>query len=401
MPAAPLFWMIALALVAGTVAALVWPLLRTRSATGTTPASATDIYRDEKREVDADWSAGAITREEREASVDELAARLGAELDADETPVRRPTRISHGSAVVVAAVVPVAALALYAVFGNPGAMQTTARDRAPKSEADIVAMVEQLASRMRQRPEDPTGWRLLARAYLAMARYPEAIAAFQQAATRGPEDASLLADWADAVAMRNQSLQGEAQDLVARALKLDPNDPKALSLSASAALERKDYGAAIAQWRKLQSQFPPGSEPATEIGAMIAEADAAKRGASPAAQAAAAATIAGTVSLDPKLRERVTSTDTLFIFARAVDGSRMPLAVVRGTAGELPRAFTLDDSMAMTPAARLSGASAVVVEARISKSGQATPAPGDLQGRSAPVKPGAQRLSIVIGDVVQ
>jgi len=66
----------------------------------------------------------------------------------------------------------------------------------------------------------------------------------------------------------------------------------------------------------------------------------------------------------------------------------------------LPRAFTLDDSMAMTPAARLSAASGVVVEARVSKSGQATPSPGDLQGRSAPVKPGAQGLSIVIGDIV-
>ena len=128
-----------------------------------------------------------------------------------------------------------------------------------------------------------------------------------------------------------------------------------------------------------------------------------------AAAAAGAATtanagdtaIGGRVSLDPKLRDRVSADDTLFVFARAVNGPRMPLAVLRTTAGELPRNFTLDDSMAMAPAARLSGAGDVVVEARISKSGSATPSPGDLQGKSAVVKPGAQDVSVVIDDVVR
>jgi cytochrome c-type biogenesis protein CcmH len=79
----------------------------------------------------------------------------------------------------------------------------------------------------------------------------------------------------------------------------------------------------------------------------------------------------------------------------------MPLAVLRTTAGELPRNFTLDDSMAMAPAARLSGASEVVVEARISKTGSATPSPGDLQGDSGVVKPGAHDVSIVIDQIVR
>jgi cytochrome c-type biogenesis protein CcmH len=111
--------------------------------------------------------------------------------------------------------------------------------------------------------------------------------------------------------------------------------------------------------------------------------------------------IAGRVSLDPKLRDRVAANDALFIFARAANGPRMPLAVLRTTAGELPRNFTLDDSMAMAPAARLSGASEVVVEARISKTGSATPSPGDLQGDSGVVKPGAHDVSIVIDQIVR
>jgi len=263
-----------------------------------------------------------------------------------------------------------------------------------------------------------------------MGRFPESVAAFTQAAHRGPEDAALLADWADALAMRNQSLQGEPSTLIARALTLDPRDPNALSLAATAALERQDYTGAIAQWRKLQAQFPPGSNEALQLDAMIAGASAAasrsgpsasaaaRAGAAPATAAAsspgtgaetstapsgsaAASSISGRVSLDPALRERVGATDTLFIFARAVNGSRMPLAVVRATAGELPRDFRLDDSMAMSPMARLSSATEVIVEARISRSGNANPAPGDLQGTSPPVKPGAHDVAIVIHDLVR
>jgi cytochrome c-type biogenesis protein CcmH len=317
-------------------------------------------------------------------------------------------------------------LLLYLTFGSPDALRATGAtaERAPMSHEQIVAMVEQLATRMKEHPEDPAGWRLLARAYTAMGRYPDAVAAFTEAAKRSREDAALLADWADALAMRNQSLDGEPSRLVARALALDPNHPKALSLAASAALERNDYATAIAQWRRLKMQFPPGSEETKEVDAMIAEAEAAQRGApataaakgsaAPVANAAGAETprtkeaasanvsaIRGRVSLDPKLRDRVAAGDTLFIFARAANGPRMPLAVVRATAGELPRAFTLDDSMAMTPAAKISGAGEIVVEARISKSGSATPTAGDLRGASAAVKPGSGDVSVVIDQVVR
>jgi cytochrome c-type biogenesis protein CcmH len=318
-------------------------------------------------------------------------------------------------------------------------------------------MVEKLATRMKEQPEDPTGWRLLARAYAAMGRFQESVAAFNEAAARGPEDASLLADWADALGMQNQSLEGEPSRLIGRALALDPNHPKGLSLAASAAFYRKDYDAAIAAWQKLQAQYPAGSEQANEVGGMIAEADAAKRGVPVAAASATngtppranalpsgsasaasasppptgpartsaadanvappgagalspgtagtaadnASAITGNVSLDPKLRERTAPNDTLFIYARAASGPRMPLAILRTTARDLPRDFKLDDSMSMTPAARLSNATDVIVEARISKSGNATSTPGDLVGSSGSIKPGTRGLSLVINDVVR
>jgi cytochrome c-type biogenesis protein CcmH len=90
----------------------------------------------------------------------------------------------------------------------------------------------------------------------------------------------------------------------------------------------------------------------------------------------------------------------VFIFARATEGPRMPLAILRKQVKDLPLSFTLDDSMAMTPAAKLSSAQRVVVGARVSARGDATPQPGDLQGFSAPVAPGASGLKIQISDVV-
>ena len=400
---------------------LVWPLLGTRTTRPVAPdAPATDVYRDQKRQLDAEVAAGAITPRERDAQVDEITARLGAELDApgSATPAAGASpRFAYITALILVAVLPVSALLLYAAFGSPGALQTASAPRERMSHEQIDAMVEQLATRMKEHPEDPAGWRLLARAYAAMGRYPESVAAFTEAAKRSPEDASLLADWADALAMQNQSLQGAPSELVKRALQLDPNHPKALSLAATAALDRNDYDGAIAEWRRLKMQFPPGGEEAKAVDAMIAEAEAAKRGVAvggsgtpgpsassttpPPKESAANATITGRVSLDPKLRERAGANDTLFVFARAVNGPRMPLAVERTTASELPRAFKLDDSMAMSPAALLSGADEVIVEARVSKSGSATPSPGDLVGRSEAVKPGARDVSIVIDDVVR
>ena len=109
--------------------------------------------------------------------------------------------------------------------------------------------------------------------------------------------------------------------------------------------------------------------------------------------------VSGQVSLGAELKAQVAPGDTLFVYARAVDGPRMPLAIVKRQAGELPYTFQLDDSMAMAPNFKLSGFPRVVIEARISKSGQATPQSGDLLGQVGPVAPGAEGLRIIIDRV--
>jgi cytochrome c-type biogenesis protein CcmH len=418
MPSAPLFWLVALLLAAGSVAALVWPLLRARPSGANDDAAAADIYRDQMRQLDDELASGAITRAERDAQLDELATRLGAELASPLVPASAGSpRASYVLALILVAVIPVSALALYAAYGSPGALVagTAPPGHEAMTQEQVVAMVDKLAARMKEHPEDPTGWKLLARADAALGRFPDAVAAFREAAARGPVDASLLADWADALAMANRSLEGEPTELIGRALALDPNHPKALSLAATVAFERRDYDRAIDDWRKLKAQMPPGGDDAKEIDAMIAEADAARHGsaagatgssaAAPESQSqkasAAGSAITGRVTIDPKLQDRVGPNDTLFVFARAVDGPRIPLAVERTAAGAFPHAFTLDDSMAMATGATLSRAGDVIVEARISKSGNATPAPGDLEGKSGVMKPGAHDGAIVIDNVVR
>ncbi len=182
-----------------------------------------------------------------------------------------------------------------------------------------------------------------------------------------------------------------------RALEIDPHNLKALALAGTAAFERKDYAIAARFWQRMLPLVPDGSDEARTIWANVDEALAlsAKK---PAARAAG---VRGTVRLSENLKQNASPGDTLFIFARAAEGPPMPLAVLRRQVRDLPASFALDDSMAMTPGTKLSDFSRVVVGARISRSGNATPRPGDLQGSSAPVANDARGVSVLIDTVVR
>jgi cytochrome c-type biogenesis protein CcmH len=218
----------------------------------------------------------------------------------------------------------------------------------------------------------------------------------------------LLADYADTLGMaQGRHLAGKPLALIERALAIDPRHGKALALAATAAMEAHDPSKALAYWRRLAAQLPPGSDDATQVAAVIAELgggapDAVKTMRAPGPRASIASnggTISGRVAVSPSLAAKVAPTDTVFIFARAPSGPRMPLAAMRIPASELPKEFTLDDAMGMA-GMKLSTANEVIVEARLSRTGNALAQPGDLFGRSAPVKPGAGGLRITIDQVV-
>lgn len=416
MPTSTTFWALALILVLATLAALVAPLMRSR-ARRQGPGdedSAAAIYRDQKRQLADDLAVGAITTDERDATEREIVTRLGAELSAAPAPAPAAQgRAPWIVAIVIVAIVPAAALVAYLALGNPRALDATA-PKQRMTDAEIVSMVERLAQRMKADPSDPQGWLLLGRSWSALQRYQESADAYAEAAKRLPNNADVLADWADALAMaQGRRLEGRPTEIIHQALAVDPQHPKSLALAASAAMDRGDNKAAIGYWQALLAIVPPGSEDARGIQATIEQLGGAPvaspapapqpaaRGAPSAAPAAPGASrIAGRVEVAPSLASRVPPGATLFVYARAAQGPRVPLAILRRTARELPLEFVLDDSMSMAPGATLSGAREVVVEARVSASGGATPVSGDLAGASATVAPGATGLRITIDRVV-
>jgi cytochrome c-type biogenesis protein CcmH len=329
----------------------------------------------------------------------------------------RPSRrllAALGVGIVALAVVgyrwtgsPSLALSSAAAPAAPAAPGSEAAPHALGSD-QIAAMVDRLAERLKERPDDAEGWAMLGRSYVALGQHEKAVPAFEKATALRPDDAVLLADHADALAVRNgRSLAGEPIQLVQRALKADPRNLKALALAGTEAFDRADYPAAAAYWQRLVDAAPPDSPFVAPAREGLAEAR--QRGGLPAPKAEASppmpaapggAVLSGTVTLAPALRAKAAPEDTVFVFARAAEGPRMPLAILRRQVKDLPLQFKLDDSLAMSPAARLSGASRVVVGARVSKSGDAMPQPGDLSGQTAPVSVGAQGLTIEISQVV-
>jgi cytochrome c-type biogenesis protein CcmH len=278
----------------------------------------------------------------------------------------------------------------------------------------IRASADTLASSMAADPENGAGWAMLARSYNVLGRYQEAAAAYEKAVSRLPPDAQLMADYADALAMsRGEKLEGKPLEIIRLALKTDPSNLKALALAGTEAYDRKAFGEAVKYWEKVVQIAPADSEFARSVGASLEEARARSAGRPPIAALpeimprragnplpSASAGISGSVNLSPDLASRVKADDTVFIFARAENGPRMPLAILSRKAGEWPLRFVLDDTNAMSPNMQLSGASAVKVFARISRSGNATAQSGDLEGASGPVKPGSQGLQINIDRVL-
>jgi len=250
---------------------------------------------------------------------------------------------------------------------------------------------------------------MLGRSYTVLGRVDDALPAYAKAVALRGNDASTLADYADALATKNGGqATAESDAIVARALLANPTHLKALALAGTSAFERADYAGAVRYWEKMALSLPPDSPDAPRLQASLDEAR--KRGgiaapatataAAPSVAAGAKTSVSGTVTLSPALAGKASPTDTVFVFARASQGPRMPLAVLRAQVKDLPLSFKLDDSMAMAPSARISGAAQVVVGARISKSGNAVPQPGDLAGESAPVAPGASGVAITIAGAV-
>lgn len=394
------FWLVAAVFAAGALAYLLRPLLGRAGGPEVRRSDANvAIYKDQLREIDAELAAGTLTPEDHDRARLELQARLLEDVPAVE--VESATRGGRRAAWAVGIAVPVLAVAVYFFTGTPHAL---APQEPEVSAQQIDAMVARLAAKLRENPDDADGWKLLGRSYMVLGRFPEAVAAYAKAAEKAPRDSQLLADFADALAMtRDQKLAGEPEQLVLRALEVDPANLKALALAGTAAYERQDYGKAAELWSRMLPLVPADSEDARMISSNVDEARklAGIGGGEKPAAARAHPGVRGTVTLSAELKKQVKPDDRVFIFARAAEGPPMPLAVMRATAGDLPVKFALDDSMAMAQGLKVSAFPKIVITARVSKSGGAKPAPGDLQGASAPVANDASGVKVLIDSVVR
>ena len=412
-----LFLLIAAGMAAVALAWVLPVLLRRRdmAVVVQTRASNLAILKDQLAELEQDVAAGTLPQAQYQQAREDLERRAYEETREPAMPVAVQSAPARLTAIVLAALLPICAAALYWQFGTPEGLAPAAEVHSGSkvTPQEVEAMVAKLAARMQQSPDDGNGWALLARSYLVMQRHADAVAAYERAVALIKDDADLLADYADALAMtQGRRIDGKPLKIVERALKIDPLQWKALAMAGSAAFERKDYKTAVAYWEKLQSRAEPGSEFAREVAANVDEArqlGGLKVAASVAppvkadaksTAGAAGATVDGIVALSRELAAKAAPTDTVFVFARAAEGPRMPLAVMRFQVKDLPAKFHLDDSMAMSPAAKLSNYPDVVIGARVSKSANATPQAGDLQGASKPVKVGATGVAVLIDQVV-
>ncbi len=412
-----LFWVLAAALLVLALALVLPGLLRTRAderlqiAGGASQVNLA-ILREQMSQLHSQRDDGTLAEGAFIHARSELERRA---LD-EEAAVEMPSRVGRSTvtAVLLGLTVPLLALGLYSWVGNPQAIMAHGMSESDSvSQAQVEAMVAQLAQRLENPPAgqapDPQAWEMLARSYASMQRFAQADRAYLRARDLAPGNAQLLADHADVLAvMQGQSAVGEPTRLIERALAIDPVNLKALALAGTAAFERKDAAAAIDYWTRARalatpnSDFAAGLDQSLEMArAEIKGAPLPKSAAAPAAPSApsAAAAIQGVVTLAPALAAKVAPGDTLFIFARAAEGPRMPLAILKRQASELPLKFTLDDSSAMSKEMTLSRAAQVTVQARISRSGNAMPQPGDLLGQVGPVAPGATGLTITIDSV--
>lgn len=365
------------------------------------------VYRDQLKEMEADRANGLISEEQFAVAKLELEARLAQDAvdSEDVVPVNRSGRwLGVGLGVLI----PVAAFSLYFLFGNVQALED--RGGIP-SQADIQAMLQSAEDKVKADPNDTQTWAMLARAYSAMERWPDAIRAFDNLARLAPDEASVWSHYGEALALANdRNLDGKPMELINKALALDPKDTKALELSGIYAYQNKDYKKAVKFWQQVVDLSPPGDQYTLEMqGALDKARELAGETASNVqkldnlssfsggASAAADKGVSGTVSLAGSLKDKVTPNDTVFVFARDEQGP--PLAAERLTVAQLPASFDLNDSQSMGSGNAISGYASVNLVARVSKSGNAMPQPGDLEGELKAVKVGSKNIKLVIDRV--
>jgi cytochrome c-type biogenesis protein CcmH len=366
------------------------------------------IHKEHLQELQDAFNSGSLGKEDFEIAVRELEQQLLG--DVKSSKENHNNKIAGRpvlTAISIVVLLPLFVASYYLFKGeveligvqpDVAGQQQTSGDKMHSSEE----MVERLRNRLQEQPDDVAGWNLLGRSYFVMDRYDDAVTAYRKVHELVGDEAPLLADLAEVlIAANDNRFTQESLDMITHALQIDPDEPKALWIAGYAALEQGDHIQALQYWEKLLNQLPPDGQDASVLRENIAqikqgtaliateESPVAANNSDSIMESAphkSSSSIKVQVVLDAAYSDKVAGADTVFIFARAAEGPRMPLAIVRKQVQDLPLEVKLDDSMAMSPEMSLSHFKQVVVGARVSKSGNAMPESGDLQGTSGVVK---------------
>lgn len=293
-------------------------------------------------------------------------------------------------ALAVAFMLPLGVVGIYLLIGTPAALNGVAAQTG--QPVNIDQAVAELRTHLEQKPDDIQGWLLLAQTYGAMRKPGEARDAYDQVLHLDANSTAAMVGWAetDSMVRPDHRIDGRALELLERAVKQEPDNQRGLWLLGISDFQHDRYAEAAATWRKLQPLLEPGSTVAQAVAEQIAVADARAGGKPAPTSTAEGPALQVQVALSPALKGKLTTGDTLFVYARAEQGPPMPLAVAKLDAAALPATITLTDTMGMTPQLKLSSVPRVFVGARISKSGQAIPQPGDLEGDAGVVDVGTR-----------
>ena len=372
------------------------------------------VYRDQLANLEREHALGNLTDDELTLAREELSQRL---LEDVSGVTDGPAPSNDGQwhkprlwLATLAVCLPVGALLMYSSLGQPAGMDPVALRQGVNRNDEVTPeklteMATALIRRLQDEPNSAEGWVMLGRVQRARGRFDEADEALRRALDLTRDD-NLAIERAEVLAQKNGGVfAGEPWAIIQRVLAADPHHLNALFLAGSASFAELNYRSALRFWERAREVVPADSPDAPELDRAIAEASE-KLGLPPpppkaqgreVKQAAVSSvSISGRVTLLPELAGLVSPTDTVFVYATPVTGSRMPVAIVRTTVAKLPFDFVLDDSTSMDPSNKLSSQAEVTVRVRISKSGQAMAQPGDYGVSLAPVKPGAKGLNLLV-----
>lgn len=417
------FWFLLALLIAGAVYVLLRPLLRPVSGDMDRRALNLRVFKERLAELDNERASGRIDEAAFAGLKFDLESKLLEDIPENaDAPARLVNVIPLLWLLFLS--VPILALSLYIHLGSPERTEIWQRARADSHNlTGIVAAIDdagakqnlpamqfavlRLRALLMTEPDNIDAWYALGRTYIGLNQTEAGVAALEQGYRHAPDDVQMMVGYAQGLILANDGqATEESERLLRKALAINPKHEGALMLLGFGAFNAGRYGEAIAHWETLKASRPHDSEGARLLEQSIAQAKARLAQAVKAPAESHAATVppaklAVQVSLSEEMKARIAPTDRVFIFARAAEGPPMPLAVVTTEAGKLPINVELSDEQAMMPALKLSAFERVVVGARVSKSGQATPQPGDLEGLSAPFERAAQStpLTIVINSV--